>query len=189
MLWRTSSARSRFKPPAGFILPCNPTLVDRPPKGPDWLHEVKHDGFRILAHKDGARVKLWSRRGTDYTDKLTRIAEALRGLPAERALIDGEAVVFRPDGRSDFEALLTTRGAASASFLAFDLIALAGEDLRLRPLEERRAALSRLVAGADARRSRPRAKSSSPRPASWASRVLCRNAPGASTGAARASRG
>jgi bifunctional non-homologous end joining protein LigD len=49
-------------------------LVAHPPAGPDWLHEVKHDGFRILARKDGARVKLWTRRGTDYTDKLPTIS-------------------------------------------------------------------------------------------------------------------
>jgi bifunctional non-homologous end joining protein LigD len=124
-------------------------LVDRPPAGPGWLHEVKHDGFRMLGLKDGKQAKLWSRRGTDYTNKLTRIAEAVRGLPAERALVDGEAVVFRPDGRSDFEALLTRRGGESASYVAFDLMRLEGEDLRLRPLEERREALSRLVAGLD----------------------------------------
>jgi bifunctional non-homologous end joining protein LigD len=76
------------------------------------------------------------RRGTDYTDRLTRIAEAVRGLPAERVLVDGEAVVFRDDGRSDFEALLTRRGGESASYVPFDL--LTGEGLRLRPLEERR---------------------------------------------------
>ena len=83
-MWGTLPARSRKSAPAGFILPCNPTLVDHPPKGPGWLHEVKHDGFRMLAMKDGARVRLWSRRGTDYTYRLTRIAEAVRGLPAER---------------------------------------------------------------------------------------------------------
>jgi ATP-dependent DNA ligase len=66
-----------------------------------------------------------------HTDRLTRIAEAIRGLPAERALVDGEAVVFRPDGRSDFGALLTKRGGAQASLVAFDLVRLEGEDLRL----------------------------------------------------------
>ena len=91
-------------------------------------------------------MKLWSRYGTDFTDRLPRIAEAVRGLPAEHVLVDGEAVVFRPDGLSDFEALLTKRGAQSASFVAFDLLSLAGDDLRLRPLEARREALLRLVA-------------------------------------------
>jgi bifunctional non-homologous end joining protein LigD len=58
------------------------------------LHEVKHDGFRLLGFKDGARMKLWSRSGADLTERFPRIAEAVRGLPAERALLDGEAVVF-----------------------------------------------------------------------------------------------
>jgi bifunctional non-homologous end joining protein LigD len=94
-------------------------------------------------------VKLWTRHGTDFTDRFPRIAEAVRGLAAERALIDGEAVVFRPDGRSDFEALVTKRGGERAAYVAFDLLTLDGEDRRLRPLEERRSALSRLVANVD----------------------------------------
>ena len=90
----------RRTPPAGFISPAQPTLVAKPPSGSTWLHEVKHDGYRILARKQGERVKLWSRYGTDFTDRLPRIAEAVRGLPAEHVLVDGEAVVFRPDGLS-----------------------------------------------------------------------------------------
>jgi bifunctional non-homologous end joining protein LigD len=75
-----------------------------------WLHEVKHDGFRILARKQGERV--WSRRGADFTNRFSMIAEAVRGLSANQALIDGEAVVLRNDGRSDFVTLLTRRGGA-----------------------------------------------------------------------------
>ena len=145
VLWRNSSPRVRRSPPAGFIVPCNPTLVARPPAGPDWLHEIKHDGYRILARKQGERVTLWTRRGTDYSDKLTGIAEAVRGLPADEALIDGEGVVFRPDGRSDFEALLTKWGGERASYVAFDLLRLNGQDIRLQRLEDRRKALKQLV--------------------------------------------
>ena len=65
---------------------------------------MKHDGYRIVARKQGERVTLWSRHGAKFTDKLPRIAEAVRGLAAEHALIHGEAVVFRPDGLSDFGA-------------------------------------------------------------------------------------
>jgi hypothetical protein len=71
----------------------------------------------------------------------------VRGLPADQALIDGEAVVLRKDGRSDFGALLTKRGGAEATLMAFDLVRLDGDDLRLKPLEARREALRRLVAG------------------------------------------
>ena len=97
-----------------FIEPFLPSPANHPPSRPGWLHEIKHDGYRILARKQGQRVTLWSRRGTDFADRLRRIAEAVRSLPAEDALIDGEAVVLRPDGRSDFEALLTKRGGKGA---------------------------------------------------------------------------
>jgi bifunctional non-homologous end joining protein LigD len=122
-------------------------LVDHPPSGPGWLHEVKHDGFRILARKQGERVQVWSRRGADFSHRFSAIAEAVRGLACDSALLDGEAVVLRKDGRSDFVALLTKRGGALATLVAFDLLRLNGNDLRLRTLEARREALQRLVDG------------------------------------------
>jgi bifunctional non-homologous end joining protein LigD len=193
MLFNPWPTPRRRTPLAGFIFPCNPVLVAKPPAGPGWLQEVKHDGYRLLALKDGPRVKLWSRRGTDFTDKLTRTAESVRGLPAERALVDGEAVVFRADGLSDFEALLTKRGGEIASYVAFDLLTLEGEDLRLRPLEERRAALSQLVADANgilfSEAIAPKARWSFPRLASSALRGSCRSAGGAATRAGRAATG
>jgi bifunctional non-homologous end joining protein LigD len=124
-------------------------LVDRPPAGTGWLHEVKHDGFRILALKQGDRAQVWSRRGANFTYRFPAIAEAVRSLSADQALIDGEAVVLRIDGRSDFAALMTKRGGAEATLVAFDLLRLNGDDLRLRPLETRREALQRLVDGAN----------------------------------------
>ena len=122
-------------------------LVDRPPAGAGWLHEVKHDGFRVLARKQGERVRVWSRRGADSTYRFPAIAEAIRGINVDRALIDGEAVVLRDDGGSDFGALLTKRGGAQAVLVAFDLLRLVGVDERLRPLEARREALMQLVDG------------------------------------------
>ena len=126
MLWRISPARSRRTPPAGFISPCQPLLVAKPPAGPDWLHEVKRDGYRLLARKQGERVTLWTRHGTKFTDRLPKVAEAVRKLPAEHALIDGEAVAFAPDGRCDFGALRTKAGGAQACLVAFDLLSLDG---------------------------------------------------------------
>jgi bifunctional non-homologous end joining protein LigD len=146
ILWRASTPSWRRSTPPGFIRPCEPALVSHPPAGPDWLHEVKHDGFRILAWKQGERVQVWSRRAADFTDRFARIADAVRGLSAEGAMVDGEAVVFLDDGRSDFHALLTRRGWAEAVFVAFDLPRLNGDDLRQRPLEKRREALARLIA-------------------------------------------
>ena len=89
------------------------------------------------------------RRPVQRQRQVPRIAEAVGTLPVDNALIDGEAVVFLPDGHSDFAALLTKAGGEQASFVAFDLLSLDGDDLRQRPLEERRDALSRLVAGVD----------------------------------------
>ena len=126
MLWHTHPARLRRTPPAGFFQPCQPTLVAVPPAGPGWLHEMKHDNYRF-----------------------PRIAEALGALPVDNALIDGQAVVFRSDGHSDFAALRTKAGGEQASFVAFDLLGLEADDLRERPLEERREALAQVVAGAD----------------------------------------
>ena len=77
MLWRTP--RSRGSPPAGFIQPAPPTLVAKPPAGPDWIHEVKHDGYRLLALKSADRVVLRSRHGTDFTDKLPALNGCRRG--------------------------------------------------------------------------------------------------------------
>jgi bifunctional non-homologous end joining protein LigD len=142
MLW----CISRRTPPAGFIQPCQPTIVAAPPAGPGWLHEVKHDGYRILARKQGERVEVWSRRGADFTDRFPKIAEAVRKLPAESALIDGEAVAFRPDGLPP----CAPRRAASRPHLSPHLLSLGGDDLKPAPLKERRDALARLVAGVDA---------------------------------------
>jgi bifunctional non-homologous end joining protein LigD len=149
MLWRIPPARSRRTPPAGFIQPARPLLTTTPRPGPEWVHEIKHDGYRLIARKDAARVVLWSRYGTDYSDTFLRIAEVVRSLPIDNALLDGEAVVFRPDGHSDFGALRTNLGAAQASFVAYDLLQFQGEDWRGMPLEVRRAQLESLVAGVD----------------------------------------
>jgi ATP-dependent DNA ligase len=78
--------------------------VDRLPAGSDWLHEVKHDGFHILARKLGERAKVWSGRGADFTGRFSGIAEPVHGLFADRGLVDGGAIVPRDDERSDFGA-------------------------------------------------------------------------------------
>jgi bifunctional non-homologous end joining protein LigD len=124
-------------------------LAAKPRTGPEWVHEIKHDGYRLLAFKDAGRVVLWSRYATDYSDTFSRVAEAVSSLPIDTALLDGEAVVLRPDGHSDFGALRTNRGAAEASFVAFDLLQFLGEDWRSMSLEVRRAQLESLVAGID----------------------------------------
>jgi bifunctional non-homologous end joining protein LigD len=149
MLWRIPSSSSRRPPPAGFIRPARPLLTMTPRSGPEWIHEVKHDGYRLIARKEAGRVVLWSRYATDYSDTFLRIAEAIRALPVDHVMIDGEAVVFRPDGHSDFTALRSNRGAAQASFVAYDLLQFQGEDWRKLALEVRRAQLESLVSEVD----------------------------------------
>ena len=90
------------------------------------------------------RVELPRRR---VNDRFPRIAEAVGALPVDNVLIDGEAIVFRSGGHGDFAALRTRAGGEQASFVAFDLLSLDTDDLRHRPLEERRDALAHLVAG------------------------------------------
>jgi bifunctional non-homologous end joining protein LigD len=126
------------------------TLVDEVPEGDEWLHEQKFDGYRILAHREGRRVTLLSRRWKDWTAEFPTVAEAVAALPARRVILDGEVAVLMPDGRTSFQALQNAlgRGSASLVYFVFDLLALDGEDLRARPLEERKARLADLVAQA-----------------------------------------
>ncbi len=148
MPWTFTRKSPRGLSPAGFIPPALPTLVDSPPGGPQWVHEIKHDGYRLIARKERDAVRLSSRYGTDFTDTMNSIAASDASLPAESTVVDGEAVVLRGDGHSNFEAL-RTRAAARATYVVFDLLLLGGRDLRQRPLEERRALLADLVADAE----------------------------------------
>src|SRR6195256_1194463 len=89
--------------PAGFIPPCLPTKAPRPPSGAACLHEIKHDGFRVIARKDGPRVKLYSRPGNDLTRQFPLIVEALARLRSRSCIIDGEAVACDDNGIASFE--------------------------------------------------------------------------------------
>jgi bifunctional non-homologous end joining protein LigD len=84
--------------PAGFVAPCLPTSAPRPPSGDGWLHEIKHDGFRVIARKNGQRVKLCSRPGNDLTLRFPLIVEGLARLRSRSCIIDGEAVACGDDG-------------------------------------------------------------------------------------------
>ena len=86
--------------PTGFIQPCLPTKAPRPPAGVVWLHEIKHDGFRVIARKDGARVRLYSRPGNDLTRQFPLIADAMARLRSRSCIIDGEAVGRRKEPKS-----------------------------------------------------------------------------------------
>ena len=88
MLWRSAPPPAR-RPP-GFIEPCLPTLADTVPSGPQWAYEIKHDGYRFICRRDGERVRVFSRRGNDYTDRVPAIADALAKLRVRSVTIDGE---------------------------------------------------------------------------------------------------
>jgi bifunctional non-homologous end joining protein LigD len=91
--------------PSGFIEPCRPTKAAKPPSGPDWVHEIKHDGFRLMVRREGPRVRCFTKGGHDWSDRFPAIVDAASRLKAQSFLIDGEAVVCRPDGITDFDAL------------------------------------------------------------------------------------
>ena len=91
--------------PTGFIPPCLPMKAPRPLVAGDWLHEIKHDGFRIIARKAGTRVRLYSRPGNDLTPRFPLIVEALAGLRSRSCFIDGEAVACGDDGMASFDAI------------------------------------------------------------------------------------
>jgi bifunctional non-homologous end joining protein LigD len=134
--------------PAGFIAPCLPTKAQQPPSGGRWLHEIKHDGFRIVARKDGSRVRLYSRPGNDLTDRFPLIVEALARLRSRSCIVDGEAVACGDDGIPTFDRIRYRRHDASVFLYAFDLIELNGDDLRRDPLAVRKATLASVLAKA-----------------------------------------
>jgi bifunctional non-homologous end joining protein LigD len=137
-----------------FIRPCIPTIAKAIPRGDDWLHEPKLDGYRFQIVKDGPALRLYSRSGYDWTKRLASLAEALEGLLCTSAVIDAELVFPAADGSPDFyrlhSALAADRQHELAVF-AFDLLHHDGEDLRPIPLIDRRLQLTELVARSNVR--------------------------------------
>jgi bifunctional non-homologous end joining protein LigD len=129
---------------AGFIPPCLPMQAPSPPSGPLWLHEMKHDGVRIIARKDDRGVRLYNRSGHDLSKRYPLIVEAMARLPS--CTIDGEAIACDENGVPSFDLLRSRRRDDRVFLYAFDLIELKGEDRRREPLTDRKAELKRLVA-------------------------------------------
>lgn len=144
------SPAPRKKRPAGpavplpdILKPALATLVDRPPPG-DWHYEIKFDGYRILARKQGRHVRLYTRNGHDWTERLPLQAKALATLDCGDAWLDGEVVVLGDNGLPDFQALQNAferNAPKDIIFYLFDAPFLNGEDLREQPVEQRRTAL------------------------------------------------
>jgi bifunctional non-homologous end joining protein LigD len=131
--------------PGGFVPPCIPTRALKPPAGPDWVHEIKHDGYRLQVRRDGDTVRLFTRRGYDWTGRYPAIAVTATKLRASSFTLDGEAVVCGPDGVAIFDALHRHGTVSEAMLYAFDLLELDGDDLRGLPLGDRKKWLARLV--------------------------------------------
>jgi bifunctional non-homologous end joining protein LigD len=128
-----------------FCEPCLPSPAEKPPAGAGWLHEIKHDGFRMLVRRDVACVRLFTRNGHDWTGRFPLIARAALSLKTASCLIDGEAVACDGDGLPVFDRLRYRRDDRRVFLYAFDLIELDGEDLRHEPIERRKAALAKLL--------------------------------------------
>jgi ATP-dependent DNA ligase len=134
-MFRTPTRRAL---PLAFIPPCIPTWSRHAPVGRDRVHEIKHDGYRLMVRRQGARVRLFTRRGFDWSHRFPLIVEAAGSLRVISISIDGEAVVCGDDGISDFDRL-HSQGWDSAVFLyAFDVLEIDGDDLRQEPLERRK---------------------------------------------------
>jgi ATP-dependent DNA ligase len=101
MEWHSSRPPKRL----GYIEPCIPTRATRPPVGPQWIHEIKHDGYRMIARKRASRVRLFTRNGFDWTERYPAVSTAVAALGAASATIDGEAVWCDRDGLAIFEKL------------------------------------------------------------------------------------
>ena len=127
------------------LQPCLPRPAKEPPIGPDWIHEIKHDGFRILARRTAKRVWLFTRHGTDFTARYPKIAAALKDLPVSSCVLDGEAIVVNANGLSVFDLIRYRQHDHAALLCAFDLIELDGQDLRWQPVERRKAMLADLL--------------------------------------------
>jgi bifunctional non-homologous end joining protein LigD len=126
---------------------CLPRPAKTSPSGAAWIHEIKRDGFRILARKDGGRVELMTRNGYDFADRYPLIVDAIARLPVRTCIIDGEAIVVDQNGLATFDLLRYRRHDHAATLCAFDVLDLDGADLRPSPIEERKQHLAWALRG------------------------------------------
>ncbi|MFK4499228.1 bifunctional non-homologous end joining protein LigD [Bradyrhizobium japonicum] len=135
----------------GFIEPALAASIDRVPSGERWIHEIKFDGYRVQVHLANEAVKVFTRRGHDWTNRFRKVANDAWHLKASAAIIDGEIVVPAAGGSTDFSVLQNELKGTSTKIVlvAFDLLYLNGRDLRKVPLLQRKAALKKIIAGSD----------------------------------------
>jgi bifunctional non-homologous end joining protein LigD len=125
--------------------PCLPRSANEPPAGPGWIHEIKHDGFRILAHRRGRSIRLVTPNGHDLADRFPLAAEAMEVLPLRSRVIDSEAIVCEDSGLAVFDLVRGHATNARAILCAFDLLDVNGEDIRREPIEDRKRRLAGLL--------------------------------------------
>ena len=125
---------------------CMPTRGTKVPHTPDWVHEIKYDGYRLRVERNGDRVRLITRNGYDWTKRYPWIVESALKNRVKRFVIDGEAVVLGVDGIANFNALHSRRHDDEVQLYAFDCLALDDDDLRGLPLSMRKTNLARLLA-------------------------------------------
>jgi bifunctional non-homologous end joining protein LigD len=130
--------------------PCLPRAAKKPPAGPGWIHEIKHDGFRIVAQLDTAGVRLVTRNGFDLAGRFPLAAAAIASLPARSCVVDCEAIACDDNGLAVFDLIRYRRQDAAVTLCAFDLLELDGKDMRRSPIEERKGVLESLLPGAHA---------------------------------------
>src|SRR6195952_2908906 len=131
----------------GFIEPPLAAAIEKVPSGERWVHEIKFDGYRVQVHLRDAVVKVFTRRGNDWTNRFKKIASDARHVSAGSAIIDGEVVVPAENGSTDFSVLQNELKGKSTKIVlvAFDLLYLNGSDLRKLPLIERKSHLKKLI--------------------------------------------
>jgi len=146
---KTKTKPKKGKAKLKFVEPMMAKLEDEAPSKGDWLYELKFDGFRALALKDGDEVQLLSRNEKSLAEKFPEVVEAVRALPVETAMLDGEVVALDKRGHSSFQLLqgLDMRDRPPIVYYLFDLLNLEGEDLQHEPLEKRKEKLEALLAG------------------------------------------
>lgn len=131
-----------------LIAPQLATLVNQVPKGALWLHEIKLDGYRILAFKNKSQVILKSRNNKEWTDQFPSVVKAIRELPIDKIVLDGEIVLLDSKGRSDFQLLqnsITNQSEAAFKYFIFDILYIHSYDLKPLPLLERKTILSKII--------------------------------------------
>ena len=142
--------RTRPRRPAALPEPCQPTSAAKPPSGPGWIHEIKYDGYRMMAVRADGGTRLITRNGHDWSARYPLVVAAVDALWARSCIIDGELAKCDERGLPVFDLLRAgPRAKTDVALFAFDLLELNGEDLRREPIEARKARLTKLLRHSD----------------------------------------